>query len=52
MGKSAGKSIVAIYKLFETSTTGDIELKNRIVLAPMTRKRAGMERIPNELMAE
>jgi N-ethylmaleimide reductase len=31
---------------------GDFKLKNRIVLAPMTRGRAGVERIPNELMAE
>ena len=31
---------------------GDLELKNRIVLAPMTRGRAGVERVPNELMAE
>lgn len=29
-----------------------IELANRVVLAPMTRARAGADRIPNELMAE
>lgn len=39
-------------KLFEPLKMGDFELKNRIVLAPMTRGRAGGERIPNELMAE
>ena len=39
-------------KLFEPMTMGDFELKNRIVLAPMTRGRAGTERVPNELMAE
>jgi N-ethylmaleimide reductase len=39
-------------KLFEPLKMGDFELKNRIVLAPMTRGRAGAERIPNELMAE
>jgi len=38
--------------LFEPITMGDFELKNRIVLAPMTRGRAGTERVPNELMAE
>ena len=38
--------------LFEPIAIGDVELKNRIVLAPMTRGRAGVERIPNELMAE
>ncbi|MDJ0636919.1 MAG: alkene reductase [Xenococcaceae cyanobacterium MO_188.B29] len=30
----------------------DLSLKNRVVLAPMTRARAGAERIPNALMAE
>jgi N-ethylmaleimide reductase len=40
------------YKLFEPLQLGDFELKNRIVLAPMTRGRAGAERIANEIMAE
>ncbi len=31
---------------------GDLNLKNRIALAPMTRARSGAERIPNALMAE
>jgi N-ethylmaleimide reductase len=31
---------------------GDLALKNRVVLAPMTRSRAGEERMPNRLMAE
>ncbi len=39
------------YKLFTPATTGSIELKNRIVMAPMTRCRA-IGNIPNELMAE
>jgi N-ethylmaleimide reductase len=30
---------------------GDLELSNRIVMAPMTRARAGFDRVPNELMA-
>jgi N-ethylmaleimide reductase len=30
----------------------DLSLKNRVVMAPMTRARAGTERMPNELMAE
>lgn len=37
--------------LFSPVTLGDHVLKNRIVLAPMTRGRAGPARIPNELMA-
>ena len=38
--------------LFDPISIGNLECKNRIVLAPMTRGRAGTERIPNELMAE
>ncbi len=30
----------------------DLALKNRVVLAPLTRSRAGVERLPNDLMAE
>ncbi|HBR00126.1 MULTISPECIES: alkene reductase [unclassified Roseofilum] len=30
----------------------ELPLKNRVVMAPMTRSRAGSERIPNALMAE
>lgn len=30
---------------------GAMELSNRVVMAPMTRARAGVERIPNEIMA-
>jgi len=29
-----------------------LKLKNRVVLAPMTRSRAGVERLPNKLMAK
>jgi len=43
---------MTVHKLFEALKMGDFELKNRIVLAPMTRGRAGVERIPNKLMAE
>ncbi|MEE3332482.1 MAG: alkene reductase [Myxococcota bacterium] len=38
--------------LFSPTTLGAFELRNRIVMAPMTRARAGSERIPNALMAE
>jgi N-ethylmaleimide reductase len=38
--------------LFEPLSIGNLRLKNRIALAPMTRGRAGKERIPNELMAD
>lgn len=38
--------------LFEPVNIGDLKLKNRIALAPMTRGRAGETRVANELMAE
>jgi len=37
--------------LFEPLQLGVIELPNRIVMAPLTRARAGMEAVPNDLMA-
>ncbi len=39
------------YKLFAATKLGNIELKNRIVMSPMTRSRA-IGNVPNELMAE
>ncbi|MDP4238265.1 MAG: alkene reductase [Bacteroidota bacterium] len=39
------------YNLFKPIKLGDLELKNRIVMSPMTRSRA-IGNIPNELMAE
>ena len=38
--------------LLSSFQLGDITLKNRVVMAPMTRSRAGAERIPNDLMAQ
>lgn len=38
--------------LFQELTVGNLTLKNRIVLAPMTRARAGKERLANEVMTE
>jgi 2,4-dienoyl-CoA reductase-like NADH-dependent reductase (Old Yellow Enzyme family) len=38
--------------LFDPITIGDITLPNRIIMAPLTRARAGAERVPNALMAE
>jgi N-ethylmaleimide reductase len=38
--------------LFDPISIGNLKCKNRIVLAPMTRGRAGVDRIPNDLMAE
>lgn len=39
-------------KLFEPMKLGTLTLKNRIIMAPLTRARAGKMRLPNELMAE
>lgn len=38
--------------LFRPFELGDLQLKNRVALAPMTRARAGKERLANALMAE
>ncbi|QDU41103.1 N-ethylmaleimide reductase [Maioricimonas rarisocia] len=38
--------------LFTPFERGDLTLQNRIVMAPLTRARAGKERLPNEVMAE
>src|SRR5260370_1426733 len=38
--------------LFQPTRRPDLALPNRIVLAPMTRARAGAARLPNRLMAE
>lgn len=39
-------------ELFTPVTLGDIRLPNRIVMSPLTRSRAGAERIPNTLMRD
>jgi len=39
-------------KIFEPLSIGKFHLKNRIAMAPMTRGRAGKERVPGDLMAE
>ena len=38
--------------LFDSVQVGDYTLKNRVVLAPLTRGRAGETRVANDLMAE
>ena len=38
--------------LFDPLEWGDLHLKNRIAMAPMTRGRAGESRIPNDIMVE
>jgi 2,4-dienoyl-CoA reductase-like NADH-dependent reductase (Old Yellow Enzyme family) len=38
--------------LFTPLTVGALTLANRILMAPLTRARAGVSRTPNALMAE
>jgi 2,4-dienoyl-CoA reductase-like NADH-dependent reductase (Old Yellow Enzyme family) len=38
--------------LFDPITIGDVTLKNRIVMAPLTRSRSGAERVPGPIVAE
>lgn len=45
------REIAAKAKLFEPYRLGDIELTNRIVMAPLTRNRAGIGNVPTLLMA-
>lgn len=37
---------------FDHVRVGDIHLKNRIVMSPLTRQRSGPDRIPNDMMKE
>ncbi|MBF0434886.1 MAG: alkene reductase [Magnetococcales bacterium] len=38
--------------LFDPITIGSLHLPNRIIMAPLTRSRAGSTRVPNQLMAD
>jgi len=38
--------------LFDPIQIGDLQLNNRIIMAPLTRCRADEGRVPNALMAE
>jgi 2,4-dienoyl-CoA reductase-like NADH-dependent reductase (Old Yellow Enzyme family) len=57
--RAVGVQFVSLYSsisimttLFDPITIGDLRLPNRIIMAPLTRSRAGDSRIPNHLMAE
>ena len=39
-------------QLLSPLTAGALQLPNRILMAPLTRCRAGVEHLPNDLMAE
>jgi 2,4-dienoyl-CoA reductase-like NADH-dependent reductase (Old Yellow Enzyme family) len=38
--------------LFDPLKLGSLTLPNRIIMAPLTRSRAGASRVPNDLMVE
>ena len=38
--------------LFTPIRLGDLDLPNRIFMAPLTRARSGITRVPNDLMVE
>jgi N-ethylmaleimide reductase len=40
------------YRLLEPFRLQDLELRNRVVMAPLTRSRSGPDRVPNATMAE
>ncbi|GAB3674415.1 alkene reductase [Angustibacter aerolatus] len=42
----------ALVDLFSPVSLGDIELANRVVMAPLTRMRAGASGVPNDLLVE
>jgi 2,4-dienoyl-CoA reductase-like NADH-dependent reductase (Old Yellow Enzyme family) len=44
--------MTALPGLFDPLKMGDLVLPNRIVMAPLTRCRAGASRVPNDLMVE
>ncbi|MEM7682836.1 MAG: alkene reductase [Planctomycetota bacterium] len=42
----------SVSPLLEPGLLGEVEIANRVLMAPMTRSRAGESRMPNALMAE
>ena len=49
---NSNKTATSSSQLFSPVPMGDLVLANRIVMAPLTRARAGESRVPNSLMAE
>jgi N-ethylmaleimide reductase len=49
---SRGKDLAQHMDLFSPVTLGDLELANRVVMAPLTRMRAGGSGVPNDLIVE
>ena len=49
---AAGRGLAPGMDLFSPVTLGDLELANRVVMAPLTRLRSGDAAVPGELVAE
>ncbi len=49
---SLGNDLVPGMDLFSPVTLGDLELANRVVMAPLTRMRSGASGVPNDLVVE
>uniref|UniRef100_A0AAU2JM38 Alkene reductase n=1 Tax=Streptomyces sp. NBC_00049 TaxID=2903617 RepID=A0AAU2JM38_9ACTN len=45
------QQVSAASRLFEPTRLGDLELPSRLVMAPLTRNRAGADGVPGDLMA-
>lgn len=41
-----------VLNLLKSVQVGDLTLKNRVAMAPLTRARAWVKRIPNQMMAQ
>jgi 2,4-dienoyl-CoA reductase-like NADH-dependent reductase (Old Yellow Enzyme family) len=52
LGRGIFSHGIIMTTLFDSIRVGDLELPNRIFMAPLTRSRAGAGRIANRLMAE
>ncbi len=48
----AFREVAAMPTIFEPMTLGALHLPNRLIMAPLTRSRAGTSRVPNPLMAD
>src|ERR1700691_1079327 len=46
------RGAIDLPSLFDPLKVGELTLPNRILMAPLTRSRAGASRVPNELMAQ
>ena len=46
------QSSLTVHPLLTPFRIGDLELPNRVVLAPLSRRRCGVDGVPNDLLIE